>query len=210
MNRTVSLAFLSTLLASPLAFAQPDGAAGSGGDGGDSSPRAKRHQQRLDAHFDKLDADKSGAISLDEMKKGMRERLADADANDDGKITRDEMKAHHQAKRAEMQARRAQRGTAGEGEGKRFGKHGKGKHLGKHGKGKHFDRLDDDGDGVIELAELDARAAARFTELDTDGNGQVTREELAAGKGRHCGKGGHHGKGFHKRGKGNAGAKKQG
>jgi len=47
---------------------------------------------------------------------------------------------------------------------------------------------DSDGDGVVSLAELQARnallTAQRFAALDTDGDGLLTRDEMRASRGR--------------------------
>jgi Ca2+-binding EF-hand superfamily protein len=43
-----------------------------------------------------------------------------------------------------------------------------------------FEELDTDGDGNITIAEMRARAAARFGEADTNGDGKLTSEELVA------------------------------
>ena len=43
-----------------------------------------------------------------------------------------------------------------------------------------FGELDSDGDGNITIAEVKARAAARFADNDADGDGKLTVEELTA------------------------------
>lgn len=47
-----------------------------------------------------------------------------------------------------------------------------------------FERLDRNGDGVVEQSELDARRAEAFDKLDTDGNDSVSRDEFMAGESR--------------------------
>lgn len=47
-----------------------------------------------------------------------------------------------------------------------------------------FERLDRNGDGVVEQSELDARRAEAFDKLDVDGNDSVSREEFMARESR--------------------------
>ena len=52
--------------------------------------------------------------------------------------------------------------------------------IGGMGERPTFSELDADGDGSITIAEIRARASARFAESDTDGDGKLTAEELTA------------------------------
>jgi len=55
---------------------------------------------------------------------------------------------------------------------------------------------DSNSDGVLTRAEFDAGRAAQFARLDADNNGQLTREEMRAGRGErgeHRGRRGHRG-----------------
>jgi Ca2+-binding EF-hand superfamily protein len=52
--------------------------------------------------------------------------------------------------------------------------------LANEGKGRWFDRLDTNGDGVIDEAEMDARQTARFNEKDANGDGMISKEEFNA------------------------------
>ncbi len=59
--------------------------------------------------FEKVDADKDGAISKAESDAFHEKKFKEKDLNSDGKITQDEAKAHHEKKRAERQERREER-----------------------------------------------------------------------------------------------------
>ncbi|MDD9933425.1 MAG: hypothetical protein OXT09_07480, partial [Myxococcales bacterium] len=83
-TRTLALLFAGSLAATSLAAAQP------------SADKPGRHGKR----FDKLDANKDGAVPLEEMKAATRARIAGADSTSDGRVTADEMKAHRKARRA--------------------------------------------------------------------------------------------------------------
>lgn len=57
----------------------------------------------------------------------------------------------------------------------------------KSGKGdpaKRFARIDRNGDGMLDKAEIDAMLARRFARLDTDGNGVLSPAEQAAAHGK--------------------------
>ena len=65
---------------------------------------------------------------------------------------------------------------------------------GRHG----IFQSDSNSDGVLTRAEFDAGRAAQFARLDADNNGQLTREEMRAGRGdrgEHRGRRGHRGRG---------------
>jgi len=60
-------------------------------------------------------------------------------------------------------------------------------------------QADSNSDGVLTRAEFDASRTAHFAQLDADNNGQVTREEMRAGRGER-GERGHHGRRGHRGG----------
>lgn len=51
---------------------------------------------------------------------------------------------------------------------------------GARGMGPAFEELDANGDGSLTLAEIEARAQARFAETDTNGDGLISAEEMTA------------------------------
>ncbi len=73
-------------------------------------PSRRPSQRQFDPMrlFDRLDADKTGAIVLEELPERLPERLkamlAKADADEDGKVTREEFKAATEAARERMKA----------------------------------------------------------------------------------------------------------
>ncbi|MBX9725930.1 MAG: hypothetical protein K2X09_01585 [Rickettsiales bacterium] len=60
---------------------------------------------------DDRDTNKDGVISKEEWTARSDKAFTEIDANKDGKITQEEQKAHYEAKRAEMEKRRAEFGT---------------------------------------------------------------------------------------------------
>lgn len=62
--------------------------------------------ERADKMWDKMDKDGDGQIALSELNDRSRAFFEAADANGDGAISKEEMKAHHEAKRAERDAKR--------------------------------------------------------------------------------------------------------
>jgi len=127
----------------------------------------------------------------------VKEHFAKVDANKDGAITREEVQARHQAMRAERQdahfkamdkdgngsISRAEydAGHAGprpDGEkqamgGMRHHRMGGGMAMG----GKIFDRADADKDGKVTLAEASGAALAHFDKVDANKDGTVTAAE---------------------------------
>lgn len=74
-------------------------------DGGKEHKRGKFVEHMVQ----KMDTDKDGAISEAEFQASSKTRFDAMDANKDGKLTQEEIKAHHEAKRAEWKAKKAQR-----------------------------------------------------------------------------------------------------
>lgn len=122
----------------------------------------------------KLDTDKDGALSLEEVKAHPRlaEKFTELDTDKDGKLNKDELHAMK-------------------------GKHGKhGKHGGQDWHAKSpaeraahkLAKYDTNGDKVLTPDELaGGRFADKFAEIDGDKNGKLTLEELTTWKTAHAG-----------------------
>lgn len=168
----------SAAAAAGVAVAQPGGHVMGNHDG-----EMTRQQviERVDRHFQQLDANNDGRFTREEAM-AQRERMraehlqrafARFDADNDGSISREEF-ARHRADRAERRAGR-------EGDGMRAGRHGGRMMRHRHGGGMggHMmmgGRLFGE-QGFVTREQLRERALARFDRLDADGNGTVTAEE---------------------------------
>ena len=110
------------------------------------------------AAFDRLDANKDGAISREEFSKGREERI-------ERRIVR-----HEEAKEGAPK------------DGKEVRRHV----MRMHGPGRFGGRMivmaDSNSDGQITLAEAEAMALQHFDQMDANKDGQVTPEERRAGR----------------------------
>ena len=108
--------------------------------------------------FAELDADNDGQISLADIQAAGAARFATIDTNQDGSISKEEMLAHAAGEHTNRMERRANR---------------------------MINRMDTDGNGTIELSEMQSngRGEKMIERLDADGNGTVSSEEFEARKG---------------------------
>jgi len=140
--------------------------------------RREQMKQRFDAEFKKADADGDGAISKAEADKGMPRLARDfdkLDANKDGKVTPDEMRAHMQARMAERHQGK-DKGPDGKG-----GAGGDRREQGKQRFEEQFKKADTDGDGALSKAEVEKsmpRMARAFEAIDANKDGKVTPDEI--------------------------------
>ncbi|EYD75487.1 EF hand domain protein [Rubellimicrobium mesophilum DSM 19309] len=104
------------------------------------------------------DTDGDGRITQEEIEARKTARFAAADADGNGGLSAEELVALQEAIRLEIQ-------TAGAAE--------------------RLARFDDNGDGLLQSEEIDARTpqlAPIFDRLDADNDGGITQEELDAGQ----------------------------
>jgi Ca2+-binding EF-hand superfamily protein len=151
---------------------------------------------RVDARFARLDADRDGVVTQDEVRaraEAHRERrgeeraerrarrqerrgelFARLDADRDGSISRTEFEARPRLDRGERAERREARGERrAERRGHRGGRGGLFAHLGL----RHFQAADADRDGRLTRAEARQSALATFDRIDANRDGTISREE---------------------------------
>lgn len=163
-------------------------------------------------HFSRLDSDKNGSITTEEVKQG-HEKMGEhfktmriehgegggphammlerrdpnaafdrLDANKDGTISRDEFAKAHEERIEKRIEIREQRKEAVK-DGKLPDKRGR---MHRMGGGMMSGRMivmaDTDNDGKITLAEAETMALKHFDEMDTNHDGQVTPEERRAAR----------------------------
>lgn len=133
---------------------------------------------RTDQRFAALDANRDGQLSADELKGPRVARLIGrADTDKNGKISQAEFRAVAASRFARADTDRD--GTIEPGE--RRGKWGK---RGGHGGGaRMLARLDTDRDGAISQAEFVAGAQQRFQKMDANGDGRIDAAEMQARRG---------------------------
>lgn len=141
---------ICTLTGAGLAAAQP------GGPGG--------HGRGL---FEKVDANKDGVVTSQEVESSAKEFFAKLDTNKDGKVTPEERKAAHEAGKKHHEQRAEER----------------------------FEALDKNDNGALDREEVARMPDHFFGRLDTDKNGSLSYEEMQAFRAQKGHRG--HGKGHH-------------
>jgi Ca2+-binding EF-hand superfamily protein len=107
----------------------------------------------------RLDTNGDGRVELSEIPEQRRERWAAADTNGDGELSSEEIRAR-----------------AGAGNQRRGGGFG-GQPVSPEAM---LQRMDENGDGMIQLSEIPERRRERLGAADTDGDGAITLQELTA------------------------------
>lgn len=178
------------LLATP-ALALQDSAKGPKGPRGPET-RAEL-QAKIQERFAKLDVNKDGFVTQDEIKavhearakERADKRFAALDADKNGSISRAEFDASRAKAREGFKAKREQTADAGKpgphrGHGMRGGHHWGGKMRGGPGGGNWFVTADANKDGKLTLAEMQAGPLQRFDSVDTNKDGTISPEERKA------------------------------
>ena len=131
-----------------------------GGEGGPPAGTAGEGHRRLSppdpkTFFERLDANKDGVLTADELPEHFGERIMRADANGDGKISLEEMQQVHE----NMPRPEGRRGGTGGPEGM-------------------FERFDADGNGLLSGVEIPERMREWMMRADANGDGSLSKEEL--------------------------------
>ena len=146
-------------------------------------------------HFGRLDADKDGSITTEEVMKehgqwgdhpqmmrlerrDPKEAFDRLDANKDGSISRDEFTKAHEERIERIEVRKEAMKDGKAGDTKDFRMH----HMGGPMGGRMIVMSDSNHDGKITLAEAEAMALQHFDQMDANHDGQVTPEERRAGR----------------------------
>jgi len=153
-----------------------------------------RHHHRHGAMIERLDTDKNGKVSLDEVKANASAAFKAFDADGNGAVSKEEIKARHAAFK---EARKAVRDAADADKDKAREALRAGGPYRLPGAGKMFDRTDTDKSGTLSKAEVLASAEKMFERRDSNKDGVIDTADARPGKGEW-----HHGKHGEKRAEG--------
>lgn len=131
------------------------------------------HEAKVAEHFAKLDANKDGLVTQDEMKAMHEQRM------EKRKEHRGERMAERRAKMEERMksATPEERAKFEERRAKRQEMRGERKEMRGERHAEMWAKADTNGDGALSLAEMQAQARERFTRMDKNGNGQIDADE---------------------------------
>ena len=142
---------------------------GSGDEGEGERPRRRGGADRVKELIGRLDRNGNGVIDKDELPEGWGERLGPADSNGDGIITPEELEGLMGGRgRPEGEGRPRPEGEEGERPRRREGP----------GAQELIERFDRNGNGVIDLDELDEGMLERLKPLDANGDGVIDESEI--------------------------------
>ncbi len=115
------------------------------------------HGDPMQAMFGKMDENKDGKLSREEVQKGADKMFNEADANKDGVVTKDEMQSMHKRMHDKMRDKMQERWKA----------------------------ADKDGDGALSRTEVDGAGmtmlSRNFDKMDANKDGKLTPEEIRSG-----------------------------
>lgn len=177
----ISAVTAATILASAstVAFAASDDGKGKRG--------GKRGGPNIERMLEKLDTNKDGGITLEEVKAYQGTVFASVDANSDSSLTQEEFdmikemrKAEREAAREAKKAENGEQTTETAQSDDRDGKKRKGKRGGKRGemRGMGFERLDADNSGAVSLEEFTAHADKMFDRMDRNDDGVINTDDV--------------------------------
>ncbi len=143
--------------------------------------------------FEMLDTDGDGAVTRAEAEAAAAASFVKLDADADGFLTQAELKAGHEARRAEMKARWAEKREAKEPRAPRAdadpakaeawkAKKEERMAMMKTKSAERFAAVDTNSDGVWSQTEYTAHRLEHFGKLDTDGDGSISAAERDAAK----------------------------
>jgi Ca2+-binding EF-hand superfamily protein len=177
MNRLMIASISGLLLTSGVALAHGGGRglARFDRDGNGAVTRDEMRTTTLE-QFDKMDTNRDGRLTTDEIQAAQKERaakhFAKKDANNDGKLERSEVPRMPDEVFARLDTNKDGALTPDElaaGHG-RFQNHPLGR----------FQREDTNNDGAISKDEALASADKRFARMDANGDGVITQDEMKA------------------------------
>jgi hypothetical protein len=180
MKRMMIASMASLVVTSGLAFAH-GGGKGLARFDRDGNGVVTRDEMRTTEteRFQKVDTNKDGRLTLDEIQAAHKERaakhFADKDANKNGKLERAEVPRIPDEMWTRLDQNKDGTLTPDElaNKGGRFAEHAQ----------KHFQHVDTNSDGAISKDEALAGVDKRFARMDTNSDGVLTQEEMKAHRG---------------------------
>ena len=144
-------------------------------------------------HFEQMDTNGDGTITRAEVELQAIESFGKSDTNADGFLTQEELKAAHEAHRAEMKAKWAEKADGKEPRTPKADMDPAKAEAWKAKKAEREDKMaeksaerfaaaDTDSDGRWNQAEYVAHRLEPFAKVDTDGDGNITAAEREAAK----------------------------
>ena len=154
----------------------------------DAGPRkghGKHHGDRAERGermIERLDANKDGKVSQDEVLQRASATFEQLDADKDGTVTKAELDASREAFREARKALRAVK--ADDGEARQAARQAMSDARIGPMAGRMFHRADTDKNGALTKAEMEASVAEMFKQRDKNGDGFLTVDEIGKGRGR--------------------------